>query len=501
MSARYQVYPIGVLCILAAASWATSVHAQCDLIFERQLVSSDGREGDLFGTAIAISGDRAVVGASYAEDPAENAGAAYLFNYVTGEELAKFIAGDGTAGDEFGETVAFSGRRIVIGARKDDANRGSVFVFDADSYELLFELAAEDRDLGDSFGASVALIGSTAIIGATGDDERANGAGAVYLFNTNTGRQIRKILASDGAEANRFGEVVATDGRHVVVGAPGASIYAARSGAAYVFDALTGAEVCKLIPDVGAERDEFGASVAIRGGLAVVGAPYRAEGAQQCGAVFVFDASTGEQLLKLVPADVTSGKYFGRSVAVEGNRILVGASGDSHLGFRAGAVYLFDASTGVELRKVVAPDGGAIRQLGWAIAVAGSTAIVGSPGNGPVENPGAAYVFSIECGLTLASLGSCPGSMLFKFTRATPGATVALLAALREGEFAIPNGNPCAGTRLGLEGRIRVATTKQAGLDGSAAVPAYVTQQACGHIHLQAIDLADCETSNVILLD
>ena len=152
-------------------------------------------------------------------------------------------------------------------------------------------LLANDGAAGDNFGYSVAISGDTAIVGAWGDDDNGSKSGSAYLFDSTTGRQIAKLLPDDGAANDYFGIFVSISGATAVVGAYFDDDNGADSGSAYLFDTTTGRQIAKLLPDDGAEDDEFGYYVAISGATAIVGAHHDDDNGGNSGSAYLFDAA------------------------------------------------------------------------------------------------------------------------------------------------------------------------------------------------------------------
>ncbi|CAK0818549.1 unnamed protein product [Prorocentrum cordatum] len=322
-----------------------------------KLVASDGAQFDSFGYSVAVSSDgaRVVVGSVYDDDQASTTGSAYVFNGTTGERLLKLVASDGAANDYFGDSVAVSsdGARVVVGATGDDdqgANSGSAYVLDGATGERLFKLVASDGAAGDSFGYSVSVSsdGARVVVGATGDDDQGTNSGSAYVFDGTTGERLLKLVASDAAAYSKFGNSVAvsSDGARVVVGACQDDDQGVYSGSAYVLDGTTGERLLKLVASDGAQLDRFGYSVAVSsdGARVVVGSFYDSDQGTAFGSAYVFNGTTGERLLKLVASDGAANDYFGDSVAVssDGARVVVGAMNDDDQGTNSGSAYVFD---------------------------------------------------------------------------------------------------------------------------------------------------------------
>ena len=274
----------------------------------------------------------------------------------------------------------------------------SALVFTAISINTAFaiepvevaKLMASDGAADDYFGNAVALDGDTAVIGAYGDDE---GAGSAYVFRWDGATWVEhKLTASDGAADDYFGFYsVALDGDTAVIGATGDDDLGDRSGSAYVFrwDGATWIEH-KLTASDGAAYDLFGSSVAVAGDTAVIGAYGDDEGA---GSAYVFrwDGATWVEH-KLTASDGAADDRFGYSVAVDGNTAVIGAAGDDDLGISSGSAYVFrwDGATWVE-HKLTASDGAAYDRFGEAVALDGNTAVIGAAGF--TNSAGSAYVF------------------------------------------------------------------------------------------------------------
>ncbi|NQU24571.1 MAG: FG-GAP repeat protein, partial [Candidatus Nealsonbacteria bacterium] len=164
-----------------------------------------------------------------------------------------------------------------------------------------------------------------------------------------------KLTASDATAREVFGHSVAISGDTAIVGAPTAldpfGIVDA-GGSAYLFDVTTGNEVYKLTASDAESDDYFGSSVAISGNIAIVGAYADDDGGTDSGSAYLFDVATGDELYKLTASDARSGDRFGLSVAISGDKAIVGTSASG----TDGAAYLFDVATGNELDKLTASD-------------------------------------------------------------------------------------------------------------------------------------------------
>ena len=340
-----------------------------------------------------------MIGAHWDDDQGEASGSAYVFDVSTGQELFKLNSSDGMAGDYFGSSVAVGGNVAVIGARGDDDNgslSGSAYVFDVTTGQELFKLNASDGAEGDYFGIAVAVSGSIAVIGARLDDDNGPDSGSAYVFDVNTGQQLLKLTASDGAAGDTFGCAVAVSGTRAVIGAWRDDDGGSSSGAAYVFDVTTGQELFKLNASDAAAGDHFGFSVAVDGDTAVIGAYLDDDGAANSGSAYVFDVSTGQEITKLTTSGGVIEDLFGVSVAVSGDTVVVGSYGDDASGQNSGSAHAFDATTGLEFARLTASDGAEADRFGHSVALSGGTAVVGAhfdDDNG--TDSGSAYVFDL----------------------------------------------------------------------------------------------------------
>ena len=402
-----------IICL--ALLWPALVTAQSRFIEVDKIVAGDKGTYDEFGSSVSISGDYAIVGAPFEyPDGKKNAGAAYIFergSNGTWAEVTKIVASDGEADDEFGYSVSISGDYAIVGAWKEDPdgefNVGSAYIFERGGTGMWAEVAkivASDGKAFDEFGYSVSISGDYAIVGVP---SKGYSAGAAYIFergSTGTWAEVTKIVASDGATFDVFGQSVSISGSHAIVGAPfedpdGKS----KAGAAYIFErGGTGmwAEVAKIVASDGAGSEEFGGSVAISGDYAIVGAMY--EGESVVGAAYIFERDgTGmwAEITKILASDKQYNDQFGSSVSISGDYAIVGARQEDPGGTtNAGAAYIFkrdNNGTWAEVTKIVASDKGTDDEFGKSVSISGNYAIAGAPFGDPggTTDAGAAYLF------------------------------------------------------------------------------------------------------------
>ncbi len=365
---------------------------------------------------MAIAGNTAVVGAIKDDDKGTDSGSAYVFEKSgdSWNQMAKLTAADGAAADYFGFSVAIFGDTVVVGAFQDDVganlDQGSAYVFVKPAGGWITatqtaKLTAADGAVNDAFGISVAITEDTVVVGAPGDD---SGKGSTYVFvkpggGWITATQTAKLTASDGAADDILGFPVAIVGDTVVVGAYLDDDNGSSSGSVYVFVKpgggwITATQTAKLTASDGAEFDFFGFSVAIAEDTVVVGA-YFDDSSKGSAYVFVKPGGgwlTATQTAKLTAADGAALDGFGYSVAIVGDTVVVGAYEDDDKGTNSGSAYVFVKPgggwvTATQMVKLTAADGAADDNFGLSVAIAGNTVVVGARGDDSYS--GSAYIF------------------------------------------------------------------------------------------------------------
>jgi len=253
----------------------------------------------------------------------------------TETETAKLVPTDGMAQDQVGKSVAIEDETLVLGAPNyfaDPNGPSSLYVFvrgEAGQWEQFDRLFASDGVLGDALGESVAISIDTIIGGAPFKDDNGDFTGAAYVFVRDGQGQWSEqavIVPDDAVEGDRFGTAVALQGDTAVITAPS-------SGGTYVYernDVGLWSQLIKL-PDIGS-------SVAMQGDTLVIGRP---DSNDPEAYVYVRDEARGwTQQVVLTPSDAPLTDFFGRSVAIDGDVILVGATHDGI----PGAVSVFTRS-------------------------------------------------------------------------------------------------------------------------------------------------------------
>ncbi len=377
---------------------------------QQKLIASDDAVEDEFGSAVALSGDTALVGAPSNDDAGDASGSAYVFTRsgTTWSEQQKLTASDIAAGDSFGLRVALSGDTAVVGALFDDdggAMSGSAYVLtrSGTTWSQQQKLTASDAAAMDFFSQGVAISGDTAVVGADQDDDGGNFSGSAYVF-TRTGTtwtQQQKLTASDAAVGRFFGTSLALSADTAVIGARGGS------GSAYVFtvSGTTWSEQQKLTASDDAAGDFFGVAVALSGDSVVVGSSFDDDAGDASGSAYVFTRSgtTWSEQQKLTATDGAAGDLFGFSAALSGDdgvacgassacHAVVTARDDDDAGGESGSAYVFTrtGATWTQEEKLTASDAAAGDEFGQSVALRGGTAVIGARSDGS----GSAYVFA-----------------------------------------------------------------------------------------------------------
>ena len=207
------------------------------------------------------------------------------------------------------------------------------------------KIVASDAEANDQFGSSVSISGDYAIVSSPRENEGGDYAGAAYIFHktgTNTWDAGTKIVATDPEENDFFGRSVSISGDYAIVGADYESEVANRSGAAYIFynDGNGWNTGTKIIAPDAAGNDYFGNSVSIDGAYAAVGAWSKNVSSPSDGAAYIFynDGNGWDAGTKIVAPDAEAGDYFGYSISIFGDYVIVGARGRNSF---EGIAYIF----------------------------------------------------------------------------------------------------------------------------------------------------------------
>jgi hypothetical protein len=358
------------------------------------LRGSDSSNGDLFGKAIAVSSDLALVGAPENDAAGQNAGSAYVFRRsgTTWTEEAILTSPDAADFELFGAGVAirsslFGSDWAVVGApgdidNTDTSGKAYVFTYDGTSWTSQQTLMGSDAARDDLFGASVAVTGPTTggsqliLVGAPGNDDAGSRSGSAYVYAPNTFErgtawfEEQILTATDAGPLDMFGTSVGIWGDRCVIGSPGDDIACTDpipqncdSGSAYVYtrfdDSAVGGfswgDEFKLLAGEPANEDQFGTSVAICNRKVLVGAPFDDDRGLDAGTAYTFVRSGNEWLQEgqILPPNLVAGDHMGHSVCLFGNIGVAGAPGTDNacpLGFcDSGSAFVFVGESGYSL--------------------------------------------------------------------------------------------------------------------------------------------------------
>lgn len=324
------------------------------------------------------------------------------------EPEAVLLTQQASSYSSFGETVAVQGDWAFVGAPDDyraTNYEGSVIVYHrtAQGWVEHQQLISSQPATFDSFGHDLAIDGDVLAVGAPGPLGNQVGAVHVFRFNGQDWVEEQILSQSTGWGNDWFGWAVDVDGDRIAVGAMWARQSGSGSldhpGAAYVyeFDGQSWNLQQSLQSSDQESYDQFGSAVAIQGDRLVIGA--RAEGdygggvnLYAIGAAYVFDytGSTWTETQKLRAGDAEEQSYFGGAVDLDGDTILVGSFGrNGGISHGLGAAYFFERQGGgfVEVFETKGMMPGYTHKLGRNVALEGDFAIIASGGQDLLGNP------------------------------------------------------------------------------------------------------------------
>jgi len=300
---------------------------------------------------------------------------------------AKLLAPEVAASDNFGHSVGIYGDTVIIGAPSDDS--AHLFVRNGTTWTHQDKLLIPDGSADNVFGFSVGIYGETVIVGAATQYHNPCKSGSAHLFVRNgaTWTHQTKLGAPDEAAGDRFGHNVGIHGDTVIIGSRRDGAWGHDTGSTHIFvrNRDTWTHQAKLLAPDGHAQDWFGISVGIYGDTVIVGAKFHRSNSGTAH-LFVRNGDTWTHQAKLVAPDGASYDYFGVSVGIYAGTVIVGAdryydsySGSAHVFVRNGDAWMHRA-------KLLAPKDG-INMFGARVAIYNGTSIVGS-------QSGEVYVFS-----------------------------------------------------------------------------------------------------------
>ena len=359
---------------------------------------------DEYGWSAVIEDDVIAVGAPYHDAMGQDAGAVFVFERIDGEwvETAYILPPFPESHGWFGRWLAIDAGRIVIGApyedgRRDDGSRiddsGVAYVYERvdGEWTRTGTLLPKAPVAGASFGWSVAISGERIAVAAWVDPLGGQRVGSVTTFLQHKGLwQAETVFRpAEPSERLMFGRDIELQGGILVVGAPGDDTIAQDAGAVYVWHHYSGDWhfAGRLVAADGIAGDMLGSQVALHRPWIASGAYDHDDPYWSAGATYVWKLDTLWNFhAKLEASDMQPGDWFGYSVDIKDDRMVIGAPHRAHPEtgiYRSGAAYAFEliddqwVEVGV-LGPVNAIEAGERAEFGWVTEIDGTTAVVGA---------------------------------------------------------------------------------------------------------------------------
>jgi len=336
--------------------------------------------------------------------PPPTYGAAYVFEIANPNSVVATLNSASPAGySGFGSAMALSGDHVVTATAT-----GHVYVHHrppAPAPASFVELTDPGNRALDGFGRSVAIFGNYVVVGAPLDGTVVSEGGRVYLYDLNSATPGTPTCTLDNPIAvpsAHFGAALAISAGRMVIGSPGLKIGFLTAGGAFAYTLSNGAPSLpvRLDPPDSTGYDGFGAAVAVSGNHALVGAPYRSTGFYQTGGAFFFNlADLGMPVaVSLPPPHPVEFGNFGAAVALDGDRMLIGAPHDKIQETAAGVAYLYATDSVTPFAQLENPIPRAGDAFGAALAISGTRAVVGAVnGSAQVSAEGShVYIYDLS---------------------------------------------------------------------------------------------------------
>ncbi len=422
----------------------------------------DGGNADRLGASLALADDGLLVGADLDQvGPNRGQGAVHWMQPQGGDYVAvgRLDNGDGAMFDRFATAVSVDGDTAVVGAYVEDtlvgADAGAAHWFRRVGGAWVHggQLVAPDAEIEDRFGIAVDVSGDWIAVGAYWDVVDGNvDQGSVYLFRREGEDWVFDTKLSDGSgdPGDYFGFALSLDGDTLAVGARGDSDITLEQGAVHVYQREGGAWIAqaRIDPPQVNSQGYFGASVSVAGDRLLVGAPGMTlePGPFAAGAAYVYarSGSNWQPAGVLQAPRPASNAGYGFSVASDRERLLVGAFQDGDQARGAGFVYRADTLVlDGELRASLAQPG---EVAGIAVALTGPRAYLGAPGFDRNGINGSGRVLVFERGIE----GWREAAQWFAVDAADGDAFGRALAADASGNVVV--GAPAKGSENPLEG-------------------------------------------------
>ncbi|HCN27842.1 MAG TPA: hypothetical protein DIT64_03475 [Verrucomicrobiales bacterium] len=364
-----------ILLFLTILPPAAALRAQSSQTIKLHPQSKTPASLSQFGGAAAMNDKWIIIGEYGNNQGATAAGAAHVFDAVTGKHLRHIVNPKPQDFALFGVSVALSGDHLLIGAIGGGSNgQGEAYLYHAGTGALLRTLEAPSGSM--EFGVSVALSGKTAAVGDQDADLGSGEKGAVFVYPDVLANQAPQVIVpADAMPGDEWGMSVALSGRFLLGGSPSHDM---EKGAAYLFDLGTGAQLRKF---TGSGNDNLGRRVVIAGGRAVLSAPGGDWPVADAGIVRVYDMQSGIFAWNLAAPDGHAGCGHGFSIAASTDHVLVGAplKTEPNSGVAAtGSAYLYDVRSGHLLKQIRLPARKTQDFTGYAVALNRGNALVTS---------------------------------------------------------------------------------------------------------------------------
>lgn len=337
----------------------------------------------------------------------------------------------------YGSRMAASETRLLVAQRQvtgiSEQYTGQVQLYDVSTHNLLATLQDPAGVLSDRFGYSVATAANYAVVGSPGVDGPGTDAGRVYVFDATTGAMLHVLSNPDQAvEAGNdsFGAEVSISGSVIAVGAnsdatvPGA-------GAVYLFDAVSGNLLTTIPSPEPASSGSFGSSISMAGNRLLIGASNNDATGNNSGRAYLYEFNSGTNAASLVVTidnpTPGNGDFFGEVLAMSSGVLAISSFRDDAGGSNSGVVHLFNATTGAYLQTLLNPTPATNDFFGSGVAVAGDRVIVSTSEANNAS--GHVYLFDAVTGVLQGTIENPTPAVVDQFGYAVTATSTQVIAS------------------------------------------------------------------------